>query len=78
MPLRRPAPANGSCGCLGEQKTGPALKLSPDLATVMAGMNDLIRPGFNAAEVTGNLDEMFTAMTVGAHVATITPAAPAG
>src|SRR5260370_28283853 len=52
---------------------GPALELRPDLATVMAGMNDLIRPGFNAAVVTGHLEEMLTALTAaGAHVATVT------
>lgn len=52
---------------------GPALELRPDLATVMAGMNDLIRPGFNAAEVTSCLEEMFAALTAaGAHVATVT------
>ncbi len=52
---------------------GPALELRPDLATVMAGMNDLIRRGFNAAEVTGDLEQMFTALTAaGAHVVTVT------
>src|SRR5258707_4392635 len=52
---------------------GPALELRPDLATVMAGMNDLIRPGFNAAVVTGHLEEMLTALTAaGAHVVTVT------
>ncbi len=41
--------------------------------------DDLIRPGFNAAEVIGHLEEMFTAVTaVGAHVATITPGAATG
>lgn len=55
------------------EQLGPALELRPDLATVMAGMNDLIRPGFNAAEVTGHLDEMFAALTAaGAHVVTVT------
>ena len=55
------------------EQLGPALELRPDLATVMAGMNDLIRPGFNATEVTGHLDEIFTALTAaGAHVVTVT------
>jgi len=55
------------------EQLGPALELRPDLATVMAGMNDLIRPGFNAAEVTGHLEEIFTALTAaGAHVVTVT------
>jgi len=55
------------------QQLGPALELRPDLATVMAGMNDLIRPGFNATEVTSHLEEMFAALTTaGAHVVTVT------
>src|ERR1700685_2823485 len=56
-----------------DEQLGPALELHPDLATVMAGMNDLIRPGFSAAEVTGCLEEIFTALTAaGAHVVTVT------
>ncbi|MFF5205067.1 SGNH/GDSL hydrolase family protein [Streptosporangium sp. NPDC000396] len=55
------------------EQLGPALALQPDLATVVAGMNDLIRPGFNAAEVAGHLEEMFATLTAaGVHVATIT------
>lgn len=51
----------------------PALALHPDLATVVAGMNDLIRPRFDAAAVAGHLEEMFAALTsAGAHVATLT------
>nr|BFE79057.1 SGNH/GDSL hydrolase family protein [Planobispora longispora] len=50
-----------------------ALELRPDLVTVMAGMNDLIRPGFDAAKVTAALEEMFAALTAtGAHVVTVT------
>jgi lysophospholipase L1-like esterase len=56
-----------------DEQLGPALELHPDLATVMAGMNDLLRPGFSAAEVTGCLEEMFAALTAaGAHVVTVT------
>jgi hypothetical protein len=55
------------------EQLGPALEIRPDLATVMAGMNDLIRPSFNAAEVTTCLEEMFAALTAaGAHVVTVT------
>lgn len=55
------------------EQLGPALALRPDLATVMAGMNDLIRPGFNASEVTGHLEEIFTTLTAaGTHVVTVT------
>ncbi|MFB4269886.1 SGNH/GDSL hydrolase family protein [Nonomuraea sp. GTA35] len=50
-----------------------ALELRPDLATVMAGMNDVIRPGFDAALVAGVLEEMFAALVgAGAHVVTVT------
>src|SRR5260370_32281480 len=52
---------------------GPALELRPDLATVMAGMNDLIRPDFNAPVVPGHLEETLTALTAAAaHVASAT------
>ncbi|MEV3934015.1 MULTISPECIES: SGNH/GDSL hydrolase family protein [unclassified Streptomyces] len=51
----------------------PALALRPDLATVVAGVNDLLRPRFDAAETVGHLEEMFAALTAaGAHVATLT------
>ncbi|MDX3539321.1 SGNH/GDSL hydrolase family protein [Streptomyces sp. MB09-01] len=52
---------------------GPALALRPDIATVVAGVNDVLRPRFDAAEVAGHLEEMFAALTAaGAHVATVT------
>ncbi|AZM52576.1 lysophospholipase [Streptomyces sp. WAC 01529] len=55
------------------EQLGPALALKPDLVTVMAGMNDLVRPGFDAARVAADIEEMFTALTAaGAHVATVT------
>ncbi|MFD9405840.1 SGNH/GDSL hydrolase family protein [Streptomyces sp. NPDC059989] len=57
---------------LGEQ-LGPALALRPDIATVVAGVNDLLRPRFDAAEVAGQLEEMFAALTAaGTHVVTVT------
>ncbi|WP_415949710.1 SGNH/GDSL hydrolase family protein [Streptomyces sp. KLOTTS4A1] len=50
-----------------------ALALEPDVATVVAGMNDLLRPKFDADEVVGHLDTMFAALTAqGARVATVT------
>ncbi|MEV6257704.1 SGNH/GDSL hydrolase family protein [Nocardia sp. NPDC051911] len=50
-----------------------ALALRPDLATVVAGVNDLLRPNFDADEVAGHLDAMFAALTAnGAVVATLT------
>lgn len=51
----------------------PALALRPDLATVVAGVNDLLRPRVDVAEVAGHLEEMFAALTAaGAQVATLT------
>jgi len=50
-----------------------ALELRPDLVTVMAGMNDVIRPGFDAAAVAAVLEDMFAALTgAGARVLTVT------
>ncbi|MFG1680429.1 SGNH/GDSL hydrolase family protein [Nonomuraea sp. NPDC049269] len=60
-------------GQIRDEQLGPALKLRPDLATVMAGMNDLIRPGFDAAAVASALEEMFEQLTAsGACVVTVT------
>ncbi|GAA2318807.1 SGNH/GDSL hydrolase family protein [Nonomuraea roseoviolacea subsp. roseoviolacea] len=56
-----------------DEQLAPALALRPDLATVMAGMNDLIRPRFDAAAVAGALEDMFAALTgAGATVLTVT------
>ncbi|MET9962468.1 SGNH/GDSL hydrolase family protein [Streptomyces sp. NPDC006326] len=50
-----------------------ALALRPDLATVVAGVNDLLRPRFDADEVAGHLEAVFAALTAqGARVATLT------
>ncbi|MET9800141.1 SGNH/GDSL hydrolase family protein [Streptomyces sp. NPDC006368] len=55
------------------EQLAPALALRPDLATVVAGVNDLLRPRFNAEEVAGHLEDMFAALTTaGAHVVTLT------
>ncbi|OEU91800.1 lysophospholipase [Streptomyces abyssalis] len=60
-------------GQVRAEQLGPALALRPDLVTVVAGMNDLLRPRFEAAEVAGHLEEMFAAFTdAGARVATLT------
>ncbi len=54
-------------------QAGAALALEPDLVTVMAGMNDLLRPGFDAAAVAADLDAMLDAFTEsGARVVTFT------
>jgi lysophospholipase L1-like esterase len=50
-----------------------ALELRPDVATVFAGVNDLIRPRYDADAVLDHLETMFAELTgVGARVATIT------
>ncbi|MFD5575570.1 SGNH/GDSL hydrolase family protein, partial [Streptomyces cadmiisoli] len=60
-------------GQVHAEQLGPALALRPDLATVVAGVNDILRPRFDAAEVAGHLEEMFAALTAaGAEVATVT------
>ncbi|WP_411107082.1 SGNH/GDSL hydrolase family protein [Streptomyces sp. cmx-4-9] len=60
-------------GQVRAEQLGPALALQPDLATVVAGVNDVLRPRFDAAEVAGHLEAMFAALTeAGAQVATVT------
>jgi lysophospholipase L1-like esterase len=55
------------------EQTGPALALEPDLVTVMAGMNDLVRPGYNAPAVAAELEAMLAAFAAsGARVVTFT------
>jgi lysophospholipase L1-like esterase len=62
-----------------EEQLEPALALRPDLATVVAGVNDLLRPKFDADEVAGHLEAMFAALTAaGTRVATVTFPDPAG
>lgn len=56
-----------------DEQLAPGLALRPDLATVVAGVNDLLRPRFDADEVAGHLEVMFAALTAqGARVATVT------
>ncbi|WP_438489394.1 SGNH/GDSL hydrolase family protein [Streptomyces sp. S186] len=60
-------------GQVRAEQLAPALALRPDLATVVAGVNDLLRPRFDADEVAGHLEAMFGALTAqGARVATLT------
>jgi lysophospholipase L1-like esterase len=40
-----------------------ALDLSPDLATVVGGVNDVLRPGVEVADVVRDLDTMYAALT---------------
>jgi len=56
-----------------EEQLAPALALRPDVATVFAGVNDVIRPRYDADETVGHLEAMFEALTgAGARVATMT------
>ncbi|MBT2408803.1 MULTISPECIES: SGNH/GDSL hydrolase family protein [unclassified Streptomyces] len=60
-------------GQVREEQLAPALALRPGLATVVAGVNDLLRPRFDADEVAGHLEAMFEELTArGARVATVT------
>ncbi len=60
-------------GQVREEQLAPALALDPDLATVVAGVNDLIRPGYDPDRVAGDLEAMFAALTgAGVRVATMT------
>ncbi|MEU1011782.1 SGNH/GDSL hydrolase family protein [Streptomyces sp. NPDC005890] len=60
-------------GQVRTEQLAPALALRPDLATVVAGVNDVLRPGFDLDEVAGHLEAMFAALTAqGATVATLT------
>ncbi|MEU5879403.1 SGNH/GDSL hydrolase family protein [Spirillospora sp. NPDC047279] len=55
------------------EQLAPAVALKPDLVTVMAGMNDMIRPGFDLEAVAGDLDAMYAALReTGAEVVTFT------
>ncbi|MFE5832675.1 SGNH/GDSL hydrolase family protein [Streptomyces sp. NPDC056508] len=60
-------------GQVRAEQLAPALALEPDFATVVAGFNDLLRPGFDADATAGHLEGMFAALTGrGARVATLT------
>ncbi|MEE1819695.1 MULTISPECIES: SGNH/GDSL hydrolase family protein [unclassified Streptomyces] len=60
-------------GQVRAEQLGPALALRPDFATVVAGVNDALRPRFDADATAGHLEAMFAALTgQGARVATLT------
>lgn len=68
-----------TAGQVIEGQLEPGLALGPDLVSVIAGMNDLIRPGFDLDEVLGFLDSMERAfIDLGAVVITITYPDPDG
>lgn len=56
-----------------DEQLGPALELKPDLATVVAGAGDLVRPRYDAARTARAVEEMFAELTgAGARVVTVT------
>jgi lysophospholipase L1-like esterase len=62
-----------NAGAVRAEQLDAALALEPDLVTVMAGMNDLVRPGFDAVGVAAELEAMFAALSAsGARVVTFT------
>lgn len=59
------------------EQLAPALALQPDLATVFAGVNDLLRPSCDLDRVVGEVEAMFAALVgAGATVLTITTPDP--
>jgi lysophospholipase L1-like esterase len=60
-------------GQVHAQQLEPAVKLHPDLASAVAGMNDALRPSFDAKRVAGHIEAMLVALTqAGATVLTFT------
>jgi lysophospholipase L1-like esterase len=56
-----------------DEQLGPALELEPDLVSVVAGMNDLLRPSFDIDLVMSHMNAMFAALAqTGATVLTFT------
>jgi lysophospholipase L1-like esterase len=62
-----------SAGEIAATQLAPAIAMRPDLATVVAGMNDLLRRSFDAARVAGHVGEMVHGLVgAGATVLTFT------
>lgn len=60
-------------GQVRREQPGPALALRPDVATVFAGVNDLLRPKVDLAAVVADLEHVYGELrAVGATVVTIT------
>lgn len=60
-------------GQVRAEQLEPALALRPDLVSVVAGVNDLIRPSFDGEVVVRHLEAMFAELAAtGAHVLTLT------
>jgi lysophospholipase L1-like esterase len=50
-------------GQIRQNQLTAAVGLRPDLATVLGGLNDMLRPSFDQDAVLGDLDTMLTALT---------------
>src|SRR5688500_753527 len=62
-----------SAGEIAATQLAPAIAMRPDLATVVAGMNDLLRRNFDATRVAGDVAKMVHGLiAVGATVVTFT------
>ncbi len=62
-----------SAGEISATQLAPALALRPDLATVVAGMNDLLRTNWSATRVAGHVGDMVRSLTaIGTTVITFT------
>jgi lysophospholipase L1-like esterase len=62
-----------SAGEIRASQLAPAMAMRPDLATVVAGMNDLLRSKWDAKRVAGEVGEMISGLrSVGATVITFT------
>ncbi len=62
-----------SAGEIRATQLAPAMAMRPDLATVVAGMNDLLRSGWDAKRVAGEVGAMVSGLrSVGATVITFT------
>ncbi|MCD0449215.1 SGNH/GDSL hydrolase family protein [Actinocorallia sp. API 0066] len=60
-------------GQIRAEQVAPALALKPDLVSVMAGMNDVVRPGVVVGAVAAELEAMYAAFAgTGATVLTFT------
>lgn len=60
-------------GEIHAEQLAPALELRPDLATVVAGLNDVLRPRFDLDATAGHIEAMFASLTkAGAVVGTVT------
>ena len=59
----------GSAGEIAAAQLAPALAMRPDLATVVAGMNDLLRGNFDARRIAGEVGQMVRGLrAIGATV----------